>query len=154
VVSSNGVWRVRRRHGPSRRMSRLSLVAGYAAPPGPEPVEPPLERHVEVDHPGELVGFDCFPCRAPVGIIGSGLAVHRDRPRELLRVGRAAHHAPQPVGGTHLGPREARGRGPARAWVAPRTRVDRQRIGVPLVRFRVGRARHGCGPDVHPGAVR
>jgi hypothetical protein len=44
----------------SRRVSRLSLVAGYAAPPGPEPVAPEPERHVEVDRPGELVGFDCF----------------------------------------------------------------------------------------------
>ena len=59
-ISPNGVWRVLRRHGLSRRISRLSLVAGYAAPPGPEPVAPPVERHVEVDHPGELVGFDCF----------------------------------------------------------------------------------------------
>jgi transposase InsO family protein len=59
VVSPNGVWRVLRRHGLSRRISRLSLVAGYAAPPGPErPIE--AERHVEVDHPGELVGLDCF----------------------------------------------------------------------------------------------
>ena len=59
VVSPNGVWRVLRRHGLSRRISRLSLVAGYASPPGPErPVE--IERHVAVDHPGELVGFDCF----------------------------------------------------------------------------------------------
>ena len=58
-VSPNGVWRVLRRHGLNRRISRLSLVAGYASPPGPErPVE--VERHVAVDHPGELVGFDCF----------------------------------------------------------------------------------------------
>ena len=49
-----------RRHGLSRRISRLSLVAGYAAPPGPEPVGHPAERHIEVDHPGELVGLDCF----------------------------------------------------------------------------------------------
>ena len=60
LISPNGVWRVLRRHGLSRRISRLSLVAGYAAPPGPEPVGHPAERHVEVDHPGELVGFDCF----------------------------------------------------------------------------------------------
>src|SRR4051812_32517507 len=57
--SPTGVWRVRRRHGLSRRVKRLSLVAGYAAPPElPRPPEP--ERHIEVDHPGELVGFDCF----------------------------------------------------------------------------------------------
>lgn len=60
VLSPNGVWRILRRHGLSRRISRLSLVAGYAAPPGPEPIAPPVERHLEVDHPGELVGFDCF----------------------------------------------------------------------------------------------
>ena len=59
VISPNGVWRILRRHGLNRRISRLSLVAGYAAPPGPErPIEP--ERHVEVGRPGELVGFDCF----------------------------------------------------------------------------------------------
>ena len=58
AVSANGVWRVLRRHGLSRRISRLSLVAGYAAPPGPERRR--AERHVAVDHPGELVGIDCF----------------------------------------------------------------------------------------------
>jgi transposase InsO family protein len=59
-ISHTGVWRILRRHGLSRRISRLSLVAGYAAPAGPggRPAEP--ERHIEVDHPGELVGFDCF----------------------------------------------------------------------------------------------
>jgi transposase InsO family protein len=60
AVSANGVWRVLRRHGLSRRISRLSLVAGYAAPPGPERLAPLEARHIAVDHPGELVGFDCF----------------------------------------------------------------------------------------------
>ena len=60
VVSPNGVWRVLRRHGLSRRISRLSLVAGYAAPAEPERASPLEARHVEVGHPGELVGFDCF----------------------------------------------------------------------------------------------
>jgi transposase InsO family protein len=60
LISANGVWRVLRRHGLSRRISRLSLVAGYAAPPEPERPTPLEARHVEVDHPGELVGFDCF----------------------------------------------------------------------------------------------
>ena len=42
-----------------RRVARLSLVAGYAAPAEiGRPAEP--VRHIEVDHPGELVGFDCF----------------------------------------------------------------------------------------------
>lgn len=60
AVSPNGVWRVLRRHGLSRRMARLSLVAGYAALPGPERASSLEARHVAVDHPGELVGFDCF----------------------------------------------------------------------------------------------
>jgi transposase InsO family protein len=60
VISPNGVWRVLRRHGLSRRISRLSLVAGYAAPPEPERPTPLAARHVEVSRPGELVGFDCF----------------------------------------------------------------------------------------------
>jgi transposase InsO family protein len=60
VISHTGVWRLLRRHGLSRRMSRLSLVAGYAAPPGPGPREPETERHLEVSRPGELVGLDCF----------------------------------------------------------------------------------------------
>ena len=70
AVSPNGVWRVLRRHGLSRRISRLSLVAGYAAPPEPEgrPVEP--ERHLAVDHPGELVGFDCFHVGRLSGTVG------------------------------------------------------------------------------------
>jgi transposase InsO family protein len=60
VISPNGVWRVLRRHGLNRRISRLSLVAGYAAPPEPERPTPLETRHVEVSRPGELVGFDCF----------------------------------------------------------------------------------------------
>ena len=58
-VSKNGVWRTLRRHGLSTRAKRLSLVAGYAAPYEP-PREPPPERHMQADHPGELVGMDCF----------------------------------------------------------------------------------------------
>jgi transposase len=60
LVSPNGVWRVLRRHGLNRRIRRLSLVAGYAAPAEPERHPPAEVRHVAVDHPGELVGFDCF----------------------------------------------------------------------------------------------
>src|SRR5947207_7394606 len=58
-VSPNGVWRALRRHGLNRRINRLSLVAGYASPPAPERPAP-VERHLAVGHPGELVGFDCF----------------------------------------------------------------------------------------------
>jgi transposase InsO family protein len=59
VVSANGVWRVLRRHGIGTRALRLGLLAGYAAPPEPQrELEP--ERHIIVDHPGELVQMDCF----------------------------------------------------------------------------------------------
>ena len=59
VVSQNGVWRCLRRHGLNTRQKRLSLIAGYRAPYEP-PREPMGEPHIEVSHPGELVGFDCF----------------------------------------------------------------------------------------------
>lgn len=59
-VSPNGVWRVLRRHGLSTRARRLALVAGYAAPPEPGRPEPRAARHLAVEHPGELVQFDCF----------------------------------------------------------------------------------------------
>ena len=59
VVSANGVWRCLRRHGLNTRSKRLSLVAGYRAPYEP-PREPEPEPHIEVERPGELVGFDCF----------------------------------------------------------------------------------------------
>ena len=59
-LSTNGTWRVLRRHGLSTRAKRYGLVAGYAAPPAPERPSPPPGRHLDVDHPGELVQLDCF----------------------------------------------------------------------------------------------
>jgi hypothetical protein len=49
-VSPNGAWRVLPRHGLNRRISRLSLVAGYGALPEPEGAAEPEPRHLEVDH--------------------------------------------------------------------------------------------------------
>lgn len=60
ALSGNGVWRVLRRHGLQHRRLRLALVAGVMAPPElPRPAPRP-ERHLHVDHPGELVQMDCF----------------------------------------------------------------------------------------------
>jgi transposase InsO family protein len=59
VVSSNGVWKVLRRHGISTRAKRLSLIAGYRAEVGP-PREPEPELRIQTSRPGELVGIDCF----------------------------------------------------------------------------------------------
>jgi transposase InsO family protein len=58
-ISPNGVWRVLRRHGLNTRSTLLALIAGYAAPYQP-PRAPQPEPHIAVDHPGQLVGFDCF----------------------------------------------------------------------------------------------
>lgn len=58
-VSANGVYRVLRRHGIHTRALRNGLLAGYASPPEPAR-EPEPERHINVDHPGELVQMDCF----------------------------------------------------------------------------------------------
>jgi transposase InsO family protein len=59
VVSANGVWRCLRRHGLNTRAKRLSLIAGYRAPYQPPRQRPP-QPHIQVERPGELVGFDCF----------------------------------------------------------------------------------------------
>jgi transposase InsO family protein len=59
-VSANLVFKVLRRHGLNTRLRRLALVAGYASPPGPEEARPPKPMHLEADHPGDLVQFDCF----------------------------------------------------------------------------------------------
>jgi transposase len=59
-LSTNGVWRVLRRHGLNTRARRYGLVAGYAAPPTPQRPAPAPERHLQVSRPGELVQLDCF----------------------------------------------------------------------------------------------
>jgi hypothetical protein len=49
------------------------LVAGYAAPPEPQRPTPPPERHLDVDHPGQLSSWTAFASagsqgpRAPSG---------------------------------------------------------------------------------------
>ena len=60
VVSASGVFEVLRRHGISTRRRRLSLVAGYAAPPEPERTPEPEPAHLVAPHPGALVQLDCF----------------------------------------------------------------------------------------------
>ncbi|HUE08784.1 MAG TPA: helix-turn-helix domain-containing protein [Acidimicrobiales bacterium] len=59
-LSPNGVWRVLCRHGLNTRSKRLALVAGYSAPPLAERPAAPPARHIEADHPGQVVQMDCF----------------------------------------------------------------------------------------------
>jgi transposase InsO family protein len=60
VISPSGVYNVLGRHGLRTRGARLSLVAGYAAPPEPEPPPRLAPGHLEASAPGELVQLDCF----------------------------------------------------------------------------------------------
>jgi transposase len=70
-ISPSGVWRVLRRHGLNTRAKRLGLVAGDRSPYDP-PRDAPPAQHIDVERPGELVGFDSFfvarlkDTRAPV----------------------------------------------------------------------------------------
>jgi transposase InsO family protein len=59
LISPNGVYKALLRHGLNTRVKRLALVAGYRAPYEP-PRDPEPEPHVDTNHPGELVGIDCF----------------------------------------------------------------------------------------------
>src|SRR5437016_757073 len=59
-ISASGVFKVLRRHGLNSRRKRLSLVAGYAAPPEPERAPMPEPHHLDAEKPGDLVQFDCF----------------------------------------------------------------------------------------------
>jgi len=59
VISPNGVHRVLLRHGLNTRAKRLGLVAGYAAPPEPEP------------RPATPLPLSCFS--SPVVQFGGGL---------------------------------------------------------------------------------
>jgi transposase InsO family protein len=59
-LSPSGVWRALKRHGLNTRAKQPGLIAGAAAPPEPAERAPQPERHLDVDHPGQLVQFDCF----------------------------------------------------------------------------------------------
>ena len=61
MLSTNGVWRVLRRHGLSTRAKRYGLVAGYAAPPEPQrPAATARAAPCTSTIPVQLVQLDCF----------------------------------------------------------------------------------------------
>lgn len=99
-LSASGVWRVLRRHGLWTRARRYGLVAGDAAPPEPARPEPPPQRHLNVDHPGELVQLGCFASagfRAPRARSGSTPPSTGPRPTPGRRC-RSPGETPRPPG--------------------------------------------------------
>ena len=59
-ISPTGVYKVLIRRGLNTRRRRLGIVAGYAAPPEPQPAPMRVSLHLEADKPGDLVQLDCF----------------------------------------------------------------------------------------------
>ena len=113
-ISEHGVWRVLRRYGLNTRSKRLALIARHADPYERSRPSPPPERHIDASEPGEKVQMDCFYRRPAVRHQGDRLAIHRDRRRLRLHLGRAAHLRAQPAARAHRrarppGRRRARG---------------------------------------------
>jgi hypothetical protein len=113
-LSTNGVWRVLGRHGLSTRAKRYGLVAGYAAPPEPQRPQPPPQRHLDVDHPGELALAGLLLHRRAVGHQGDGVSGHRHRRGLGVCLGHPAGDQAQPLGHLDQRPGPAGRRRPGR----------------------------------------
>ena len=151
VISPNGVWRVLRRHGLSRRISRLSLVAGYAAPPGPEPAgrrSSATSRSTTRASWSASTASTWAGCRARAGRVWQYTAI------DLASLA---------TSGPSCTPRRSTRRPGTRAGLARRVAADLRAHGWRLERvltdngseFRspVFGAHHpgaGCHPDLHP----
>jgi len=130
-LSTNGVWRVLRRHGLSTRAKRYGLVAGYAAPPEPQRPEPAPERHLQVDHPGELVQLDCFCIGRLSGTKGTVWQYTAHRRRLRLHLDHPAGDPQQPLSGLDQRPGPHRCHRPGRPRLEAGAGHDRQRLRVP-----------------------
>ncbi len=77
-----------------------ALVAGYAAPPGPEPVA--ADRSSAMSRSTTRASWSASTASMWPAVEQQrpGLAVPSHRPRQLVRLGGAAHDAAQPVGGS------------------------------------------------------
>ena len=130
AVSANGVYRVLRRHGIGTRALRYGLLAGYAAPPEPAR-EPEPERHIAVDHPGELVQMDCFcigRLAGTKGVVWQYTAIDAASAFTWAEL----HVTPQEPRRALRQPARAPGRPrAARRRLGARARLHRQRLGVP-----------------------
>ena len=155
LLSPNGVWRVLRRHGLSTRAKRW-LVAGYAAPPDPERPAPPPERHLQVDHPGELVQLDCFCVGRLSGTMGTVWQYTAIDVATAYIWAELARHPPQPLGPLDLRAGPAGGCRPGGPRLAARAGHERQRLGVPLGRLRASRRQRSAPgtPSSVPGDPR
>jgi transposase len=137
TVSANGVWRVLRRHGIGTRALRYGLLAGYASPPEPSR-DPEPERHIEVDHPGELVQMDCF-CIGRLagtrGVVWQYTAIDAASAFTWAEL----HVTPRNPDVGVDNPACAPGRRRAeRRRLGARARLHRQRLGVPQPELRRG----------------
>jgi transposase len=127
LVSANGVYKTLVRHGLNTRAKRLALVAGYRAPYEP-PREPEPEPHIDVDRPGQLVGFDCFFVGRLHGSSGPVWQLNRDRLLQLVRLGRSGRlPARRTHRRAHLEARPPRRRRAPGRGLAARARAHRQR---------------------------
>ena len=132
VLSPNGVHRVLSRHGLSTRAKRLGLVAGYAAPPEPQPRPAQPERHINVSRPGEMVQMDCFFIGRLSGAKGAVWQYTAIDVGSAHCWGGAAPHSTQPQCPMDLRAGPASGFGSGRSRMVTGEGHDRQRVGVPL----------------------
>ena len=123
----NGVYKTLVRHGLNTRAKRLALVAGYRAPFAP-PREPAPEPHIESRPAGRAGRHRLLLRRAAARRQGTGLADHRDRHLQLVRLGRSGR-LPRPRADrrAHLRARAPRRRRAPTRRLAARARAHRQR---------------------------
>jgi transposase len=96
-LSTNGVWRVLRRHGLSTRAKRYGLVAGYAALPE---LQRPTHRPSGTWTSITPASSSSWTVSASAGCRDQGhrLAVHRHRRGLGLHLGHPPGHPAQPLG--------------------------------------------------------
>ncbi len=129
VVSPNGVWRVLRRHGLSRRISRLSLVVGYAAPPGQTSSSRPPATSLRAIRASSWASTASTWAGSAAPRAGSGSTPRSTSPARTSGPSSPPRRSIRRRGG----PRPWRGgwRPTCGPWLASRARAHRQRQRVP-----------------------
>jgi len=111
----------------STRSRRLALIAGYAAPPEPQRPEPEPERHLAVDHPGELVQMDAFCVGRLSGTKGTVWQYTAIDAAGSFCWAELHVNAAQPRRALLRRPGKARGQGAGGLWLALGARDERPR---------------------------